>query len=167
MKLPKLIITDIDGVWTDAGMYYDQRGNELKKFNTADSFGVILCREFDIPVAIITGERTEIVARRAGKLNIKYLYQGSSDKIKDATDLLSKLDVDWQDVAHIGDDLGDYHLLKKVGISGAPSNAADFIKEVASIHTVKAGGDGAFREFVETIFKNAGLYEEALERLLK
>ena len=167
MKLPKLIITDIDGVWTDAGMYYDQQGNELKKFNTADSFGIILCREFNIPVAIITGERTEIVSRRAEKLKIKHLYQGSSDKIKDATDLLIKLNIEWQDVAHIGDDLGDYHLLKKVGISGAPANAADFIKEVSDIHTIKNGGDGAFREFVETIFKNAGVYEEALERLLK
>ena len=56
MNLPKLVITDIDGVWTDAGMYYDQTGNELKKFTTTDSFGLLLCRQAGIPVAIITGE---------------------------------------------------------------------------------------------------------------
>ncbi len=72
MKLPKLIITDIDGVWTDGGMYYDQTGNEWKKFVTADSAGVIFCRNLNIPVSIMTGEETEIVRRRSEKLKIDY-----------------------------------------------------------------------------------------------
>lgn len=65
MALPKLVITDIDGVWTDGGMYYDQHGNELKKFNTSDSAGVLFLHHLGIPVAIITGENTEIVTRRS------------------------------------------------------------------------------------------------------
>ncbi|NBX78871.1 MAG: acylneuraminate cytidylyltransferase, partial [Flavobacteriales bacterium] len=68
VKLPKLVITDIDGVWTDGGMYYDQTGNEWKKFNTSDSAGVLFLKILEIPIAIITGENTEIVRRRAGKL---------------------------------------------------------------------------------------------------
>jgi len=90
MNLPKLIITDIDGVWTDGGMYYDQNGNELKKFNTSDSAGILFCKGFNIPVAIITGEDTEIVKRRAKKLKIEYLFQGVSDKLKIATELIKK-----------------------------------------------------------------------------
>jgi Low specificity phosphatase (HAD superfamily) len=65
IKLPKLVLTDIDGVWTDGGMYYDQQGNEFKKFNTSDSAGVIFCKKLNIPVGIITGENTKIVERRS------------------------------------------------------------------------------------------------------
>ena len=74
----KLVLTDIDGVWTDAGMYYDQTGNELKKFNTYDSAGVLWCKMLKIPVGIITGETTEIVKRRAEKLKVDYLFDNRS-----------------------------------------------------------------------------------------
>ena len=79
--LPKLVLTDIDGVWTDAGMYYDNTGNELKKFNTSDSAGLIFLRHLNIPIGIITGENTKIVANRAAKLDIDLLYQGIKDKV--------------------------------------------------------------------------------------
>ena len=86
--LPKLIVTDIDGVWTDGGMFYDQTGNELKKFNTYDSAGVLWCKLNKIPVIIITGENTEIVSRRAKKLNVDYLFLGIKDKVKTLEGLL-------------------------------------------------------------------------------
>ena len=79
--LPKLIITDIDGVWTDGSMYYDQTGNEWKRFHTYDSAGVLFAHVQNIPVAIITGEDTEIVARRAKKVKVYYLFQGIKDKV--------------------------------------------------------------------------------------
>jgi len=147
--LPKLILTDIDGVWTDGGMYYDQTGNEWKKFNTSDSAGVLFARKLNIPVGIITGEDTEIVARRAAKLKIDLLFQGIQDKVKVAEDLTSQLGINFSEVAYIGDDLGDLGLLKKVGISAAPFNASDYIKKHVHHVTKKAGGQGAFREFVE------------------
>ena len=71
-NLPKLVLSDIDGVWTDGGMYYDENGNEFKKFNTSDSAGVIFLKLIDIPFGIITGEDTNIVKRRANKLKVKY-----------------------------------------------------------------------------------------------
>lgn len=148
----KLVITDIDGVWTDGGMYYDQTGNEWKKFNTVDSFGVLLCHKLNIPVAIITGEKTEIVRRRAKKLKIDYLYEGVSDKLKIANDLCKQLRISLKEVAFIGDDIGDYILLKNVRISGAPKNASKEVKRVVTIRCHKNGGDGAFREFVEIMF---------------
>ena len=72
MKAIKLILTDIDGVWTDGGMYYDQTGNEWKKFHTYDSAGVLFAHQLNIPVGIITGESTEIVRRRAEKLKVDF-----------------------------------------------------------------------------------------------
>ena len=147
----KLVITDIDGVWTDGGMYYDQTGNEWKKFNTSDSAGVLFCKKLNIPVCIITGEETEIVKRRAEKLKIDYLFQGVGDKLTVAKKLCLELNINLSDVAFIGDDINDVALLREVGISASPDNAPDYIKEMVSFTTAKKGGDGAFREFVETI----------------
>lgn len=96
ISLPKIILSDIDGVWTDGGMYYDQMGNELKKFHTYDSAGVLFAHRLGIPVGIITGEETEMVKRRAEKLGIDYLYQGVTDKLKQALTLIGKLNVSFQ-----------------------------------------------------------------------
>jgi 3-deoxy-D-manno-octulosonate 8-phosphate phosphatase (KDO 8-P phosphatase) len=151
MKLPKLVLTDIDGVWTDGGMYYDQTGNEWKKFNTSDSAGVLFCRSASIPVGIITGEKTEIVCRRAKKLKIDILYQGIQDKLTVAKTICSELQITLDDVAYIGDDLGDISLLEAAGISATPMSASEYIKKRVDFVTSKSGGEGAFREFVETI----------------
>jgi len=160
--LPKLVITDIDGVWTDGGMYYDQTGNEWKKFNTSDSAGVLFLNLLNIPLAIITGEETEIVKRRAEKLKIKHLYMGVKDKVAVAKKLCEELSIDLSDVAYIGDDINDIKLLEEVGLSCAPSNAPNYIKNKVDIITSTNGGDGAFREFVETILIKNDLLEGVL-----
>ncbi len=151
--VPKLILTDIDGVWTDGSMYYDQTGNELKRFSTYDGAGVALAHERGIPVGIITGENTKIVENRARKLSVDYLFQGVKDKVKVATELCEVLNIGLSEVAYIGDDKADIALLKVVGLSGAPSNARTDVKEVVDIVTFTGGGYGAFREFVETILQ--------------
>lgn len=156
MVLPKLILTDIDGVWTDGGMYYDQTGNEWKKFHTYDSAGVLLAHKLRIPVGIITGENTQIVSRRAEKLKIDYLYQGISDKYAVVKELCSELRISINQVAYIGDDMGDYELLSKVGISAAPSSAPQFVKDITLLKLQKKGGEGVFREFVEEICELCG-----------
>lgn len=148
---PKLVITDIDGVWTDGGMYYDQTGNEWKKFNTSDSAGVLFCKKLNIPVCIITGEETEIVKRRAEKLKIDYLFQGVGDKLTVAKKLCQELNINLSDVAFIGDDINDVTLLNEVGFSCSPNNASTYIKNKVDFVTIKNGGEGAFREFVEYI----------------
>jgi YrbI family 3-deoxy-D-manno-octulosonate 8-phosphate phosphatase len=164
MNLPKLVISDIDGVWTDGGMYYDKLENEWKKFNTADSAGVLFLKMLEIPFAIMTGENTNIVRRRAEKLNVKYLYLGAKDKLKLAAELCSELGITLEDVAFIGDDINDINLLKKVGYSSAPSNAPIYIQDLVDVVTVKAGGQGAFREFVETILIKNGLMDSVLKK---
>lgn len=149
--LPKLVLTDIDGVWTDAGMYYDESGNEFKKFNTYDSAGVLFCRELNIPVGIITGENSKAVKRRSDKLKVDYLYLGAKNKLKLITELCKDLNITLKDVAYIGDDINDLQLLKKVGFSAVPSTAPEYMKEVVDVILSKKGGEGVFREFVELI----------------
>ena len=151
MKKPKLILTDIDGVWTDGGMYYDQTGNEWKKFHTYDSAGVLFAHQNEIPVGIITGEDTEIVARRAAKLKIDYLFQGVKNKLEVADNLCKELNISLDEVAYIGDDLGDIELLKNVGISATPNSAPEYVKKYSQMVMTKNGGEGVFREFVEKI----------------
>ena len=151
MKKPKLILTDIDGVWTDGGMYYDQTGNEWKKFHTYDSAGVLFAHQNEIPVGIITGEDTEIVARRAAKLKIDYLFQGVKNKLEVTENLCKELNISLDEVAYIGDDLGDIELLKNVGISATPNSAPEYVKKYSQMVMTKNGGEGVFREFVEKI----------------
>ena len=151
MKLPKLILTDIDGVWTDGGMYYDQMGNEWKRFCTYDGAGVTLAHSKGIPVGIITGENTNIVERRAEKLKVDFLFQGITDKLQVAQDLCKNLSIELSDVAYIGDDLADIPLLEKVGYSGAPANAIKQVKEIVKYVSSIGGGYGAFRDFVDHI----------------
>ncbi len=162
----KLFITDIDGVWTDGGMYYDETGNEWKKFNTADSAGVLFLRLLDIHVAIITGENTNIVKRRAEKLKIDHLYTGVSNKLGVAKELCSSLNISLSEVAHIGDDLNDIELLKAAGLSATPANAPGYIRKLADWVIPVKGGDGAFRAFVEKYLIEMNLLDGAIEKFL-
>ncbi|WP_203295069.1 KdsC family phosphatase [Luteirhabdus pelagi] len=163
--LPKLVLTDIDGVWTDGGMYYDQQGNELKKFHTYDSAGILFCRLHNIPTGIITGEKTEIVARRGAKLKVDYLFQGISNKLQVVQSICDELNIRLDDVAYIGDDLNDIEVLKKVGVSASPASAPKYIQSIVKHVLAKKGGEGVFREFVEWILDENGLLEETIKKL--
>lgn len=163
----KLVLTDIDGVWTDGGMYYDQTGNEWKKFNTSDSAGVLFLRMLKIPLAIVTGEDTEIVRRRAEKLKIEELHMGIRNKLAVAKSLCEKYKISMKELAFIGDDINDLELLEAAGFAACPANAPDYVKAKAHVVMKKKGGDGAFREFVEYILEDEGLFEKALDLYLE
>lgn len=160
--LPKLVITDIDGVWTDGGMIYTAEGDIAKRFCVTDGWGVIFLRKLDIPVSIFTGENTQIVARRAAKLKIEHCYLGVKDKLALATELCDRMGITLEDVAAIGDDINDLRLLRAVGISGAPANAPSYVKDAVTFPGAVSGGYGAFREFVETILREEGILEKVI-----
>lgn len=148
----KLFISDIDGVLTDAGMYYSENGDELKKFNTHDGMAFQLIREHGIKTAIITSENTELVKRRAEKLKVDYLYQGKRDggKLSAALEICKKEGITINNVAYIGDDINCYELLNKVGVAACPSNALKKVKNIPNIIELsKKGGEGVVREFYE------------------
>lgn len=159
-----MVVTDIDGVWTDGGMYYTEAGDELKRFNTYDSAGVAFCRLLGIPVAIITGEPSMAVKRRAEKLKIAHCHTGITDKLAVLQQLCGDLGIGLGDVAYIGDDLNDMGVLPRVGYSGCPASAPEYVKRMVHIVLKKKGGEGVFREFVEGILEANGVLEELLDR---
>lgn len=166
MTLPKLILTDIDGVWTDGGMYYDAASNEMKKFNTSDSAGVLFARYFNIEVGIITGEKTQIVTNRASKLKIELVHQGVRNKFEVVSRVLEDRGLDWNDLAYIGDDINDVLVLQHAGISACPASAPSYIKQIVKHPLNLAGGQGVFREFVELIIEKSGNWDRLHQDIL-
>lgn len=153
----KVFLSDVDGTMTDAGMYYDQNGNELKKFNTHDGKGFELLHNAGIKAGIVTGEETLIVTRRARKLKVDYLFQGvnAEGKVKAAREICSKEGVCLSEIAYIGDDINCIDLLKSVGLAACPANSTKRVKELPGIiHLEKSGGNGAVREFIDLIIQN-------------
>lgn len=165
MKLPKLVITDIDGVWTDGSMYYTVEGDSMKRFCVKDGWGVAFLRRNGIPVAIMTGENTQIVQKRADKLRIEYCYLGVKNKLSLAKTLCEELGITLEDVAYIGDDINDLQLLREVGFSASPVNTPEYIKKEVDYICQTHGGYGAFREFAEHILQEAGLLEQTIREL--
>ncbi|MDJ0761663.1 MAG: HAD hydrolase family protein [Myxococcota bacterium] len=147
-----LFLTDVDGVLTDAGMYYNSQGDALKKFNTHDGMGLKLLMKNGIKTGIITTENTAIVARRAQKLGVDYLFQGIEDKLSVVQALCKKEQIDLTQVAYIGDDINDLEVLQAVGLRACPANAVREIKAIPGIIQLdKSGGSGAVRAFIEMI----------------
>lgn len=155
-KKIKMLITDVDGVMTDCGMYYSQKNDELKKFNTRDGMGVQLLQENGIKVAIITKEDTQIVKQRAKKLKIDELYQGIDDKLRILEEIKDKYSLDYTEIAYIGDDINDVPVLEKVGLSFCPNDAVDDVKNICKIIAKEKGGNGVLREFYELMKKHGG-----------
>ena len=152
----KIFATDVDGVLTDAGMYYDNNGNELKRFNTHDGMAFNILKERGIITAMLTSEKTNIVKLRANKLQVDYLFQGvkGSEKLEALNKICVEKNMSLSEVAYIGDDINDYNVLSSVGFPACPKNAIANIKSIKGItHLSKSGGDGAVREFVELLLK--------------
>ncbi len=147
----KLVLSDVDGVLTDSGMYYSESGDELKKFNTRDGKGFELLRNAGIKVGIITAEETELVERRARKLKLDFLEQGAKDKIPPLERIMAEAEVSPEEVAYIGDDLGDVEVLRRVGLAACPADATPEAKRAAVYHCERSGGEGCVRELSEFI----------------
>jgi len=151
----KLLVTDCDGVLTDTGVYYSPSGEELKRFSIRDGMGVErLRRHANVETAIITGENSPIVARRAEKLDIKELHLGIKNKVKTLHEIALRLGIDISEIAYIGDDTNDIDAMKLVGFSGCPNDATFFAKEISDVIVESNGGHGAFRDFAEIIIKS-------------
>lgn len=162
--LPKLVITDIDGVWTDGGMYYTVDGDVMKRFSVKDGWGVAFLRELNIPIVIMTGENSPLVQMRADKLKVEHCYLHVADKLTKAKEVCLEMGIALTDIAFIGDDLNDIHLLRAVGFSSSPCNAPDYVKNEVNYVTTAHGGYGAFREFVEKILKDNGMFHQVLQK---
>ena len=154
IKNIKLVATDIDGVWTDAKMYYTENGEYMKGFSTYDGMATSLLKNNNIETAILTSENSKIVKERAKKLDIKYVYINEKEKLLRIKYLCNRLGISLDEVAYIGDDLNDLDVLTNVGMSAMPINSPILDKYTPNYITKKSGGNGAFRELVDLILKH-------------
>lgn len=160
-KAVKLAIFDVDGVLTDGRLYFLPEGGEFKTFNTLDGQGIKMLAASGIITAIISGRKSVVVERRAQNLGIPHLYQGREDKLAVLDELLAELQLDYAQVAYLGDDLPDLPVIRRVGLGMAVANAAPFVRQHAHGVTVARGGEGAAREFCELILRAQGNLDTA------
>jgi len=161
----KIVLSDVDGVLTDASMYYSENGDELKRFCTYDGMGFQLLREQGYQVGIITTENRTLNQRRAEKMQLDFIHQGVKDKLGCAKQICEQAGVTLQEVAFVGDDLYDLPLLWGAGLSAAPANAHVEVKRAVHWQLDTPGGQGAFREFAERLLNETGKLNGAIRGL--
>jgi len=151
MQSIKVVLTDVDGVLTDGGMYYSKDGDVMKKFFTRDGMGVTLLRKIGVPTIIVTKEKNAIIKQWSKKMKIEKLYDGVLNKELILPKIKNQFKVTASEVAYIGDDVNDLGLLKLVGLSATPNDAILEAKKISVYQCVQNGGRGAFRELVDQI----------------
>jgi 3-deoxy-D-manno-octulosonate 8-phosphate phosphatase (KDO 8-P phosphatase) len=152
----KLIVSDVDGVWTDGKIIYIGEQREVKEFNVRDGLAAKLAQRAGITVALVTSRRSPALERRARELGIVELHQGSANKLEAAERVATKLGFTFEEILYAGDDLPDLAPMKRALISAAPSDAAPEVLDAASWKLHAAGGRGAFRELVERLLRERG-----------
>jgi 3-deoxy-D-manno-octulosonate 8-phosphate phosphatase (KDO 8-P phosphatase) len=157
----RLVICDVDGVLSDGLIYMGNNGEELKAFNVRDGYGIRCLITEGIHVAIITGRQSKLVADRATTLGIEHLYQGQSDKLIAFEKILADLNLQPHQVSYIGDDLIDWPVMAKVGLSVTVADAHPILLQRAQYVTRIAGGRGAVRELCDLILQSQGKLDEA------
>lgn len=155
----RLVLTDNDGVLTDAGVYYGPAGEVFKRFSIRDGMAVRLLRAAGIETAIITGETSPSIRRRAEKLKMRFLYLGIEDKLMQLKNILASTKLSAREIAYIGDDVNDLGIIEAVrasGLTGAPADAMPRVARAVHYHCATAGGRGAFREFADWLIALRG-----------
>lgn len=147
----KLVLTDVDGVLTDGGMYYTTEGDIMKKFHARDGMGVTLLRKYNIPTILITKEKTKMVKQWAAKMKVEKLYDGIIKKNMILDKVCNAFNLKSDEIAYIGDDVNDVPLLKAVCLAVTPNDGTKEAKSVSHYICNLKGGEGAFREFADLI----------------
>jgi 3-deoxy-D-manno-octulosonate 8-phosphate phosphatase (KDO 8-P phosphatase) len=149
----RLVIFDVDGVLTDGRLILDDRGTEYKAFHSRDGHGMKMLQETGVRIGIITGRSSEVVKHRMASLGIEHVYQGQKDKLVAYADLKTKLVLQDEQIAYVGDDVVDLPVMRQVGLAIAVADAHDWVKKHAHWHTPQPGGHGAARDVCELIME--------------
>ncbi|MDN3653517.1 3-deoxy-manno-octulosonate-8-phosphatase KdsC [Thalassotalea ponticola] len=155
-KKVKLLVCDIDGVFSDGRIYLGNDSEELKAFNTKDGFGIKALSQNGVAVAVITGRQSNIVNNRMRALNVQFIVQGQEDKMPALVDIAQQLDLDIDEVAYIGDDVPDLPCIEAVGLGVAVNDAHPLVVRSADYVTFLKGGHGAVRELCDLIMQAQG-----------
>ncbi len=156
LKHIKLLLCDVDGVFSDGRIYLGNQGEELKAFHTRDGYGIKALGKIGISVAVITGRQSEIVHQRMQALNVPHIIQGCEEKQAAAQKLISRLGLMMDEVAAIGDDMPDVGMFHQAAIKIAVADAHPMVKQQANWVTSMHGGFGAVREVCDTLLQARG-----------
>jgi len=153
------LVLDVDGVFTDGGIYYDAAGEMAKRFDMRDGMGLEILRQNGVEVMVLTSENSELVAKRMKKLQIEDTFLGVKDKYSFLKYILTTKNSSFDAVAYVGDDVNDLANICCSGWSFTPANATDIVKQHADIVLRNDSGAGAIREVCETILKYNKRYD--------
>jgi len=163
----RLVILDVDGVLTDAGVYMGRTGSgetiELKRFDIQDGIGIHLMREVGLDVVLVSGRESAATDLRAGELQIPCYQIAGAYKLGTVERIMRDYDVEWGQVAMLGDDLPDMAVLKRVGLPAAVGNATPEIEDAVVWRARARGGHGAVREFARALLVARGEWQQAAE----
>lgn len=157
----RLIVSDVDGTMTDGGIYYDEDGNELKKFCTRDAAGFFTAHSVGIKIMVLTGRECFATSRRMSEMKVDYLCQNVKDKYSFLENFICEKQYKVEEIAYIGDDLNDLYPMSLCGYKGCPADAYTEIKEISDYISSRNGGQGAVRDFIQHILQERGQWEMA------
>lgn len=158
----KYLVIDVDGTMTDAGIYYDEHGNELKKFCTKDAAGFFTAHQVGIKIMVLTGRECAATTRRMTEMKVEYIVQNIKDKVAYLKDFMEKEDITFEEIGYLGDDLNDFAGMKLAGFAGCPEDACEEIKAIADYVSGVKGGQGAVRDIISWLLKQRGEWEPAI-----
>jgi 3-deoxy-D-manno-octulosonate 8-phosphate phosphatase (KDO 8-P phosphatase) len=158
----RLIVSDVDGVWTDGRIIYVGERSEIKEFHVRDGLAAKLAQRAGLSVALLTSRRSPALEKRARELGIVELHQGAANKLIELERLAQKLAVSFDQILYVGDDLPDLAPMTRAAVSAAPSDAAPEVIAAATWKLEAAGGRGAFREVVERLLRERGDWMEVI-----
>ncbi len=164
MSKLKYIIIDVDGTMTDGGIYYDEHGNEFKKFCTKDAAAYFACKQIGISTVVITGRMCAATKRRMEELKIEYLFQGVGNKESFIKKFMREHGIKKEQLGYIGDDLNDFSSMKLADFVGCPKDACQEVREIANYVSSVPGGHGAVRDIIEHILRERGEWNIAVSK---
>lgn len=158
----KYLVIDVDGTMTDGGIYYDESGNELKKFCTRDAAGFFAARKSGIKIIVITGRICAATERRMKEMKVDYLFQNVKNKEKFLKEFVKDNKIEKKDLGYIGDDLNDYASMKLAGFIGCPADSCTEILSIADYVSSVNGGNGAVRDIIEHLLREEEKWIKAI-----
>ena len=164
-KRIKYLVIDVDGTLTDAGIYYDEHGNELKKFCTKDAAGFFAAKEAGIKTIVLTGRECAATARRMKDLKVDYVFQNVRDKLGFLRGFMSDNSIEKEQLGYIGDDLNDWQPMQYAGFVACPADSCPEIKAIADYISPVRGGQGAVRDIIEHQLRDTGDWDSIVKKI--
>lgn len=161
------IVIDVDGTMTDAGIYYDDNGNELKKFCTKDAAGFFAAHEVGIKIIVLTGRKCYATTKRMTELKVDYLYQNIKKKAEFLKEFINSQNLKKEEIGYIGDDLNDIEAMQLTGFIACPKDSCREILEIADYISPIKGGNGAVRDIIEYILRESDEWNYAVSKMYK